>query len=125
MEMLRSLEWTMIRNICVWKHWKEQLPGEGLWEWHVLMALKLVTKMPAHLYASSQGIQHQDNTGQTERRDILKQRQFTSRLKQRLSAFRYNGGKTVNRVGAIRDRYKQTKSSVQILMIHSGGTEQR
>lgn len=81
--------------------------------------------MPACLYATSQGIQHQDKARQTERSDILKQRQFTSRLKQRLSAFRYNGGKIVNRVGAVRDTYKQSKSSVQILMIHSGRIGQR
>lgn len=81
--------------------------------------------MPAHLYATSQGIQHQENTRQTERSDILKQRQFTIRLKQRLSALRYTGGKIVNRVGAIRDTSKQSKSNVQVLMIHSRGTGRR
>lgn len=31
----------MIGNIWIWKHWKVQIPGKGLWEWHVLMACVL------------------------------------------------------------------------------------
>lgn len=40
--------------------------------------------------------QHQGHKRKTERRGILKQRQPTCRLKQRLSAFRDDGGKTVS-----------------------------
>lgn len=76
---------------------------ENDWEYLGLEALEwitsrrgvAVTKVPSHLCASSQGIQHQGNKGQTERRDVLKQRQPTSSLKQRLSAFRDGGEKTV------------------------------
>jgi len=57
-ETLSSPGHRMIWNIWVWKHWKEQLPRERLWEWHVLMAHILA----AHQDASSIS-QHQGNKG--------------------------------------------------------------
>lgn len=79
---------------------------ENDWEYLGLEALEwttsrrgvAITKIPvigAGYPASSQGTQHQGNKGQTERRDVLKQRQPASSLRQRLSAFRDGGEKTV------------------------------
>lgn len=56
-------------------------------EWTTSRGGVAVKKIPSNLCSPSQGTHYQGNKGQTERRDVLKQRQPASNLKQRLSAF--------------------------------------